>query len=100
MSRTEGISGAPAVGLCELALSHPRSSMSTNGTPIQYAGYKSANPIRASYQLVAGYQLDCADFDQPKRTDAHPWSLRDDHPKGDQGSGTYDRGLFSFLRRA
>ena len=37
---------------------------------IQYAGYKSANPIRASYQLVAGYQLDCADFDQPKRTDA------------------------------
>lgn len=37
---------------------------------IQYAGYKSASPIRASYQLVGVYQTDHASFCQPKRTDA------------------------------
>ncbi|MDD2952863.1 MAG: glycosyltransferase family 2 protein [Parabacteroides sp.] len=37
---------------------------------IQYAGYESAHPIRASYQLVGVYQTDRAAFDQSKRTDA------------------------------
>lgn len=37
---------------------------------IQYAGYKSANPIRASYQLVGLCQTDHAAFDHPLSTDA------------------------------